>query len=54
MEPDRIERIEQSFKRRYRIKKLVNLLLSALIAVSGILSVLFIWSYDRDGLLTFR
>ena len=54
MESDRIERIEQSFKRRYRIKKLVNLLLSALIAVSGILSVLFIWSYDRDGLLTFR
>ena len=54
MELDRITRIEQSFKRRYRIKKLVNLLISALIAVSGILSVLFIWNYDREGLLTFR
>ena len=57
MESDRIERIEQieiNFKRRYRIKKLVNLLISILIAVSGILSVLFIWNYDREGLLTFR
>ena len=54
MESDKIERIELSFKRRYRIKKLVNLLISILIAVSGIISVLFIWNYDREGLLTFR
>ncbi len=54
MESNRIERIELRFKRRYRIKKLVNLLISILIAVSGVISVLFIWNYDGEKLLTFR
>ena len=54
MDPDRIERIEQRFKRRYRQKKLTNLLISAVIVLLGITSVLYIWNYDRDGVLTFR
>ncbi len=54
MGSDRIERIEQRFKHRYRIKKLVNLFISIVIVVSGIISVVYIWNYDRDGLLTFR
>ena len=54
MEADKLERIEREFKRRYRKKKLVNLLISAVIAVSGAVSVAYIWRYDGDGLLTFR
>ena len=54
MEADRIERIEQLFKKRYRIKKLANLLISAVIVLLGVTSFVFIWSFDRDGVLTFR
>ena len=54
METDRIERIERRFRQRYEIKKLVNLLISLVIVLSGSLSVAYIWRYDGDGLLTFR
>ena len=54
MDPDKIEQIERLFKHRYQIKKTVNLLISIVIVVLGITSVVFIWNYDRDGLLTFR
>ena len=54
MDETRLERAEALFHRRYRQKKLVNLAICALIAVLGIASFLFIWNYDRDGLLTFR
>lgn len=51
---DQIERIERSFKRRYERKKLVNLVISAVIVLSGILSVTYIWHHDQEGILTFR
>ena len=54
MDLDQIERIERLFKHRYQIKKAVNLLISIVIVVLGITSVVFIWNYDQDGLLTFR
>lgn len=54
MEPDRIGRIEERFRRRYRLKKLVNILISVLIVLLGVASTVFIWEYDREGLLTFR
>lgn len=54
MNPEQIEQIEQRFKRRYNRKKLLNILISAVIVVLGVSSVIFIWSYDRDGVLTFR
>ncbi len=51
---DKIEQIEMRFKRRYKQKKLLNILISAVIVVLGVSSVAFIWNYDRDGVLTFR
>ncbi|MBQ7624835.1 MAG: hypothetical protein IJS65_06150 [Clostridia bacterium] len=51
---ERIELIERRFRRRYRQKKILNLLISAVIAVLGVSSVVYIWNYDGDGLLTFR
>lgn len=54
MENDRIEVIETAFKRRFKIKKIVNLIICAVIAALGISSFVFIWNYDGDGLLTFR
>ena len=54
MAEDVIERIERDFKERYRKKKLLNLIISAIIVVLGVTSVIFIWNYDRDGILTFR
>lgn len=54
MENDLIELIEIGFRRRFKIKKLVNLIVCAVIAVLGITSFLYIWNYDGDGILTFR
>ena len=54
MEPDKIDRIERMFRRRYRIKKAVNLAVSAVIVVLGITSLVFIWNCDGDGIMTFR
>ncbi len=39
---------------RFKIKKIVNLIICAVIAALGISSFVFIWNYDGDGLLTFR
>ena len=44
----------QRFQKRYHLKKTVNLLISAVIFLLGFSSVIFIWNYDGDGLLTFR
>ncbi len=54
MTNEELERVEQRFRRRYRRKKLVNLLISAVIAVLGVSSFLYIWKFDGDGVLTFR
>lgn len=54
MTTDQIEAVERAFKRRYEIKKLVNLIISIVIFVLGATSVLYIWNYDADGVLTFR
>ena len=54
MENDRLESIEIGFKRRFKLKKLVNLIICAVIAVLGITSFVYILNYDGDGFLTFR
>ena len=54
METEQIEQIEERFKRRYRQKKLLNILVSAVIVLLGCSSLAFTWNYDRDGALTFR
>ena len=54
METDRIERIEKRLRQRYYQKKHLNLVISAVIVVLGITSVMFIWNYDQEGLLSFR
>ena len=54
MKNDRIESIEFGFKRRFKIKKLANVFICAVIAVLGITSFIYIWNYDGDGFLTFR
>ena len=51
---DRLLDTEQNFDRQYRIKKLVNLVVSIIIVVLGVSSVLFIFRHDGDGWLTFR
>ena len=48
------DQILDSFDRRCRMKKMVNLLLCAVIIILGISSVLFIWNHDQEGILTFR
>lgn len=49
-----IDAILDRFQKRYRQKKILNLVISALIIVMGISSVLFIYHFDGEGLLTFR
>ena len=49
-----LEIIESAFKIRYQQKKIINLAICALIVVLGVTSVIYIWNYDGDGLLTFR
>ena len=54
MNPDQIEQVEQRFKHRYNQKKLLNILISVVIVTLGVSSVIFIWNYDCEGVLTFR
>lgn len=54
MDAERIDRIEQLFRRRYNRKKQVNVLISALIAGLGASSLLYYWIRYGDGALTFR
>ena len=54
MRSDDIERVEQLFKQRYERKKFVNLIISAIIVLLGVASVIYIWNFDGDGVLTFR
>lgn len=49
-----IDEILVQFQKRYRQKKILNLVISAAIIVMGISSVLFIYYFDGEGLLTFR
>lgn len=51
---DRLLDAEQNFDRQYRIKKLVNLAVSLIIAALGISSFIYIFVHDGDGWLTFR
>ena len=54
MNLDKIEQIEQAFKQRYKQKKLLNLLICAVIVLSGTVAVIVIWNLDKEGILTFR
>ena len=54
MADKKIERIEEDFHNRYKIKKTVNLIISVIITILGAVSFLYIWNYDKDGILTFR
>lgn len=54
MDAERIDRIEQLFRRRYNRKKQVNILISALIVGLGASSLLYIWTHDGEGALTLR
>ena len=54
MDNDKLELIEKRFRNRYKQKKTVNIIISAVIAILGISSFLFILNYDGDGVLTFR
>ena len=45
---------EQNLDRRYRVKKLINLLVSFIIFVLGVSSVIFIFRHDGDRWLTLR
>ena len=49
-----IDVLLKRFQERYRQKKILNLLISFVIIVMGISSVIFIYEYDKEGLLTFR
>ena len=51
---EEIELIEERFKQRYKLKKAVNMIISEIITVLGVVSFNFIWNYDNDVLLTFR
>lgn len=42
------------FDKRYRTKKIVNIICNLLIICMGVFSVIFIFQYDKDGVLTFR
>ena len=54
METADIERVERTFKQRYEQKKIVNVAISAVIAILGVASVIYIWNFDGDGMMTFR
>ena len=51
---EKIDGVLDEFDRRYRNKKLLNLLISLVIIVTGVMSVAYIWVFDGDGILTFR
>lgn len=50
----KIEQIEENFKKQYEKKKRLNLLISLIVVILGIFSVIYIWNYDKEGILTFR
>ena len=45
---------EQNLDRQYRVKKLINLVVSLVIVVLGVSSVIFIFRHDRESWLTLR
>ncbi|RKM57552.1 hypothetical protein D6855_13470 [Butyrivibrio sp. CB08] len=49
-----LEAFEQDYTRRYRMKKRVNIAVCSLIFILGVLSVFFIFKFDKEGILTFR
>ena len=48
------KKILADFDRRYRNKKLLNLIVSFAIIIMGITSFIYIWNVDKEGILTFR
>lgn len=54
MDTDRLEQIEEAFKKRYKQKKLFNLMICTVIFLSGITALILIWNLDQEGPLTFR
>lgn len=49
-----IEQIEEYFKKRYKEKKRLNLIISLIVVILGTFAIIYIWNYDREGILTFR
>ncbi len=49
-----LDLIEENFNRRYRLKKTINLVISSVIVILGILSIAYIFDHDKEGVLTFR
>lgn len=47
-------KIGEKLKQRYKMKKSVNILISAVIVLLGTVSVAFIFRFDKEGILTFR
>lgn len=49
-----LEKSLNNFDKRYRMKKITNLIFSIIIVCMGIFSFIFIWNYDKEEMLTFR
>ncbi len=45
---------EALYRKRYQMKKKVNIIVSAIVFILGVASVIYIFVHDRDGILTFR
>lgn len=43
-----------NFEKRYRNKKIINLIISSVIIVAGIFAVIYVFRFDKEGVLTFR
>lgn len=48
------EALERDYLSRFRKKKRVNIAICSLIFVLGVLSVIFIFKFDKEGIMTFR
>lgn len=46
--------LEQDYLSRFRTKKRVNIGVCSLIFILGVLSVIFIFKFDKEGIMTFR
>ena len=49
-----LENKMKDFDNRYRAKKIVNMICSIIIIFMGVFSVIYIYEFDNDGIMTFR
>ncbi len=49
-----LEQSLNNFDKRYRMKKITNMIVCIFIVCMGIFSVEYIWNIDKEGVLTFR